>query len=764
MTVGTHPDTSPAADSIEQLAVNTIRTLSMDAVQAANSGHPGTPMALAPVAYKLWQDYLRFDPELPVWANRDRFVLSVGHASALLYSMLHLAGVKSVNPDYEIVGEPAVSLEDLRRFRQLDSKCPGHPEYRWTSGVECTTGPLGTGIATSVGMAIAGLWQAATFNRPGYELFDYDVYALCGDGCLMEGIGAEAASLAGHLKLSNLCWIYDNNKITIEGPTSLAFSEDVPARFAGYGWAVQHVADANDLAALGAAFDAFRAETERPTLIVVDSIIGYGSPNKAGTHAAHGEPLGVEEVKATKRFYGWPADETFRVPTGGGRARRGRDARSAVVVCAGTGRRCSPATPRSIPSRPRSSTTCSGAPCPRAGTPTFPASPPTPRAWPGATPTPRCSTRSRLRVPWLVGGSADLAPSNKSRMTFDGAGDFSATDRAGRNLHFGVREHAAAAAANGLALSKLRAYQAGFLIFSDFQRGALRLSALMELPLIHLYTHDSIGVGEDGPTHQPIEQLASIRAMPGVIDLRPGDANEVAEAWRVLMPIRHEPVALMLSRQPLPTLDRAALRLGGRGGARGLRAGRPTRRRARGDPDRHRQRGGDDRGRLRTADRGRDPGAGGVHAVDGTVRQAARLLPRRGAAAVGHRPGVGGEGLHVRLGPLGGSDRRDHRDEHVRRVGAAEGAAGQVRLHRREHRGHRTDPARPRARHRHARRHPRDLRDRRAVTERVRYQLPDRDLGLDLMRVTEAAALAVGRRPGPGDKDGRAGLSLAGAP
>ena len=353
-------------------------------------------MALAPVAYKLWQDYLRFDPELPVWANRDRFVLSVGHASALLYSMLHLAGVKSVNPDYEIVGEPAVSLEDLRRFRQLDSKCPGHPEYRWTSGVECTTGPLGTGIATSVGMAIAGLWQAATFNRPGYELFDYDVYALCGDGCLMEGIGAEAASLAGHLKLSNLCWIYDNNKITIEGATSLAFSEDVPARFAGYGWAVQHVADANDLAALGVAFDAFRAETEHPTLIVVDSIIGYGSPNKAGTHAAHGEPLGVDEVKATKRFYGWPADATFLVPTevaehvGGGMRERGGGLRRQ------TGRRCSPATPRSIRSRPRSSTTCSGAPCRTAGTPMFPASPPTPRAWPGATPTPRCSTRSRL--------------------------------------------------------------------------------------------------------------------------------------------------------------------------------------------------------------------------------------------------------------------------------------------------------------------------------------------------------------------------------
>ena len=556
MTVGTHPDSSPAADAIEQLAVNTIRTLSMDAVQAANSGHPGTPMALAPVAYKLWQDYLRFDPELPVWANRDRFVLSVGHASALLYSMLHLAGVKSVNPDYEIVGAPAVSLEDLRRFRQLDSKCPGHPEYRWTSGVECTTGPLGTGIATSVGMAIAGLWQAATFNRPGYELFDYDVYALCGDGCLMEGIGAEAASLAGHLKLSNLCWIYDNNKITIEGPTSLAFSEDVPARFAGYGWAVQHVADANDLAALGVAFDAFRAETERPTLIVVDSIIGYGSPNKAGTHSAHGEPLGVEEVKATKRFYGWPADETFRVPTGGGRAHRGRDARTRWWSAPGLGGAVRPLRRGVSRAAPRSSTTCSGAPCREGWDADIPSFSADAKGVAGRDANATVLNAVAARVPWLVGGSADLAPSNKSRLTFDGAGDFSATDRAGRNLHFGVREHAAAAVANGLALSKLRAYQAGFLIFSDFQRGALRLSALMELPLIHLYTHDSIGVGEDGPTHQPIEQLASIRAMPGVIDLRPGDANEVAEAWRVLMPIRHEPVALMLSRQPLPTLDR----------------------------------------------------------------------------------------------------------------------------------------------------------------------------------------------------------------
>jgi transketolase len=557
MTVDTHADAAATADqSIDQLTINTVRTLSMDAVQAANSGHPGTPMALAPVAYTLWQRHLRFDPDLPVWANRDRFVLSVGHASALLYSMLHLSGVKSVNPDYETVGTPAVSLEDLRRFRQLDSKCPGHPEYRWTSGVECTTGPLGTGIATSVGMAMAGLWQAATFNRPGYELFDYDVYALCGDGCLMEGIGAEAASLAGHLKLANLCWIYDNNKITIEGATSLSFSEDVPARFAGYGWAVQHVSDANDLDALDAALDTFKAETTRPTLIVVDSIIGYGAPNKQGTHSAHGEPLGVDEVRAAKRFYGWPEDETFRVPdevrahVGDGMRERGGGLRRSWEEMFARYAKEFPEQADQL-NRMQSRTLPDEW---DADLPDFPADA---KGVAGRDSNGKVLNAVAQRVPWLLGGSADLAPSNKSRLTFEGAGDFGPDDRAGRNLHFGVREHAAAAVANGLALSKLRAYQAGFLIFSDFQRGALRLSALMELPLIHMYTHDSIGVGEDGPTHQPIEQLASIRAMPGVIDLRPGDANEVVEAWRVLMPLRHEPVALMLSRQPLPTLDRS---------------------------------------------------------------------------------------------------------------------------------------------------------------------------------------------------------------
>jgi transketolase len=556
MTVDTPTDPATTGRSIDQLAINTLRTLSMDAVQAANSGHPGTPMALAPVAYRLWQHHLRFDPDLPVWANRDRFVLSVGHASALLYSMLHLSEVKSVNPDYETVGMPAVSLDDLRRFRQLDSKCPGHPEYRWTSGVECTTGPLGTGIATSVGMAIAGLWQAATYNRPGFDLFDYDVYALCGDGDLMEGIGAEAASLAGHLRLSNLCWIYDNNEITIEGGTGLAFSEDVPARFTGYGWAVQHVADANDLDALGAAFDAFRAETSRPTLIVVDSVIGYGAPNKQGTHAAHGEPLGEEEVRAAKRFYGWPEEETFRVPdevrahiAGGMRERGGGLRRAWEEMFA----RYSAEYPDLADQLNRMQRRV----LPEgwdAELPTFPADA---KGVAGREASGTVLNAVAKRVPWLIGGSSDLAPSNKSRLTFDEAGDFSADDRTGRNLHFGVREHAAAAVANGLALSKLRAYQAGFLIFSDFQRGAVRLSALMELPLIHVYTHDSIGVGEDGPTHQPVEHLASIRAMPGLIDLRPADANEVVEAWRVLMPLRHEPVALALSRQPLPTLDRS---------------------------------------------------------------------------------------------------------------------------------------------------------------------------------------------------------------
>ena len=541
------------SDPIEKLAIDTIRTLCMDAVQAANSGHPGTPMALAPVMYSVWQK-LRFDPDHPIWSNRDRFVLSAGHASTLLYSTLHLAGVKSVNPQYEVLGELAVPLEDLKKFRQLDSKCPGHPEYRWTAGIECTTGPLGTGIATSVGMAIAGMWQAATFNRPGYELFNYNVYAIAGDGCLMEGIGAEAASLAGHQKLSNLCWLYDSNKITIEGSTDLAFTEDVARRFEGYGWAIQHVDDANDLDALNRALAAFQAEQERPTMIIVRSIIGYGAPTKQGSHSAHGEPLGVEEIRGAKRFYGWPEDESFLVPD---KVRshfadlgiRGAEVRTEWDELFTGYSKEYPELADQLDRMQRRQ-------LPEDWDADLPDYPADPKGVAGRDTNQKVLNIVAQRVPWLIGGSSDLAPSNKSRLNFEDAGDFQPDNRAGRNLHFGVREHAAGAVANGLALSKIRAYQAGFLIFSDFQRGALRLSALMELPVIHMFTHDSIGVGEDGPTHQPVEQLASLRAMPGLIDMRPADANEVVEAWRVIMPLRHDPVAMILSRQALPTLDR----------------------------------------------------------------------------------------------------------------------------------------------------------------------------------------------------------------
>ena len=546
----------PALDSdpIEKLAIDTIRTLCIDAVQAANSGHPGTPMALAPVMYSVWQR-LRFDPDHPIWSDRDRFVLSAGHASTLLYSTLHLAGVKSVNPQYEVLGELAVPLEDLKKFRQLDSKCPGHPEYRWTAGIECTTGPLGTGIATSVGMAMAGLWQAATFNRPGYDLFNYNVYAIAGDGCMMEGIGSEAASLAGHQKLSNLCWLYDSNKITIEGSTDLAFTEDVGTRFEGYGWAVQHVDDANDLDQLAQALDAFEAEQDRPTLIVVESIIGYGAPTKQGSHSAHGEPLGVEEVRGAKRNYGWPEDESFLVPEKvrshfADLGKRGAELRATWDDLFNKYGEEFPELADQLDKMQRRQ-------LPEDWDVDLPEYPADPKGVASRDSNQQVLNIVAQRVPWLIGGSSDLAPSNKSRLTFEGAGDFQPDNRAGRNLHFGVREHAAGAVANGLALSKIKVYQAGFLIFSDFQRGALRLSALMELPVIHMFTHDSIGVGEDGPTHQPVEQLASLRAMPGMIDMRPADANELVEAYRVIMPLRHDPVAMILSRQALPTLDRS---------------------------------------------------------------------------------------------------------------------------------------------------------------------------------------------------------------
>ena len=544
------------AQALDAICINTIRTLSMDAVQAADSGHPGTPMALAPVAYCLWQRFLRFDPEDPIWPNRDRFVLSNGHASMLLYSLLHLCGVKAVNPQYETLGELSVKLDDIKRFRKLDSKCPGHPEYRWTSGIETTTGPLGQGIATSVGMAIAGKWMAQYFNRPDFDMFDYRIYALCGDGCLMEGISSESASLAGHLKLSNLCWMYDNNKITIEGRTDLAFSEDVATRFIGYGWNVLRVGDANDLDMLERAFHTFTSTTDRPTLIIVDSHIAYGSPNKQDTHAAHGEPLGEEEIRLCKRFYGWPEDAKFLVPEGV------RDSFAAGIGARGARRRAEwvglfegykashPALAddlyrmqhRRLPDGWEKSI------------PTFPADA---KGLAGRDASAKVLNAVAQAIPWLIGGSADLAPSTKTRLTFDGAGDFEAASYGGRNMHFGIREHAMGAVLNGLSLSKVRPYGSGFLIFSDYGRPAIRLAAIMEVPVIYVFTHDSIGVGEDGPTHQPVEHLLSLRAIPGLVTIRPGDANEVAEAWRVILQSRHEPACLILSRQALPTLDRS---------------------------------------------------------------------------------------------------------------------------------------------------------------------------------------------------------------
>jgi transketolase len=541
---------------VSSVSINTIRTLCMDAVQQANSGHPGTPMAMAPVVYTLWQDYLRFDPEDPIWPNRDRFILSAGHASTLLYALLHLAGVKSVNRKYETLGELAVSVEDLKKFRQLESKCPGHPEYRWTSGVETTTGPLGQGVATSVGIALAGKWLAERYNRPNFTLFDYNVYALAGDGCMMEGISAEAASLAGHLRLSNLCWIYDNNHITIEGNTSLAFSEDVAGRFLAYGWDVQRVSNANDLDLLREAFDHFEKTTDQPTLIIVDSHIGYGAPTKQDTSAAHGEPLGEEEIRATKKRYGWPEDAKFLVPPEvleDFKAKLGQ--RGAKLR--GDWMSLFAAYQKEHPELAAETLAIQHREPPQGWDSEIPTFPPDAKGIAGRDSSGKVPNAIAKKHPWLVGGSADLSPSTKTRLTFPDAGEISRDSFGGRNIHFGVREHAMGAILNGLALAKLRAFGSGFLIFSDYGRGSLRLSAIMEIPVIYIFTHDSIGVGEDGPTHQPVEQLASLRAIPGVVDIRPCDANEVAEAWRVIMEMKHEPVVLILSRQALPTLDRS---------------------------------------------------------------------------------------------------------------------------------------------------------------------------------------------------------------
>ncbi|HEY1559015.1 MAG TPA: transketolase [Kofleriaceae bacterium] len=538
---------------LDQLCINTIRTLAMDAVQAADSGHPGTPMALAPVAYQLWNRTLQFDPQDPIWPNRDRFVLSAGHASMLLYSLLHLTKTRAVNPTYERLGTPTVSLDDIKKFRQLDSKCPGHPEYHWTSGVETTTGPLGQGYATSVGMAIARRWLGAHFNRPGMALFDYDIYAIGGDGCMMEGVASEAASLAGHLGLAELCWIYDNNRITIEGATSLAFSEDVATRFIGYGWNVTRVGDANDLDMLARAFAVFQGEPQRPTLIIVDSHIGYGS-RKQDSHSAHGSPLGEDEIRYTKKQYGWPEDAKFLVPDGvydhfaTGIGARGHTARKAWEQLFGAYGKEHPQLADEV-SRMQRRELPGGW---DAELPVFETSAKGVAGRQASAQVVNCLAKCH---PWLVGGSSDLAPSTLTRLTFDGAGDFE-RDTFGRNFHFGIREHAMAAALNGMALSKLRVFGSGFFVFSDYARPAIRLAAIMELPVIHIFTHDSIGVGEDGPTHQPIEHLASLRAIPGLIVLRPGDANEVVEAWRLVMALQHEPAVLVLSRQAMPTLDR----------------------------------------------------------------------------------------------------------------------------------------------------------------------------------------------------------------
>ncbi len=541
---------------LDQLSINTIRTLAIDGVQKANSGHPGAPMGLAPVVYELWQRYLRYDPADPLWMNRDRFVLSNGHASMLLYATLHLTGVRDVDGDGNVrPDKPAISMDDLKSFRQLDSKTPGHPESHMTAGVETTTGPLGQGVGNSVGMAIASKWLGANYNKPGFEIFDFNVYAMCGDGDMMEGVGCEAASLAGHLKLSNLCWIYDHNHVTLDGPASYSFSEDVMTRFVGYGWNVTRVADANDLDMLGRAYETFLKTKDQPTLIVVDSHIGYGSPHKQDSSDSHGEPLGVEEVKLTKKFYGWPEDAQFLVPDGvydqfkKGIGRRGAEFHGDWSKKFEDYRKQFPELAEQLDLMQHWK-------LPNGwdkDLPTFPAD-----AKGMAT---RDSSGKALNalaknIPWMIGGSADLAHSNKTNLTFEGAGDFFPDEYHGRNLHYGVREHAMGAATNGLSVSRLRAFSATFFNFSDYMKPSMRLAALMQAPSIFIFTHDSIGLGEDGPTHQPIEQLAGLRAMPNMIVMRPGDANEVVEAYKVAIQQRHTPTTMVLTRQPLPTYDR----------------------------------------------------------------------------------------------------------------------------------------------------------------------------------------------------------------
>jgi transketolase len=545
-------DLSP---DIDTLAINTIRTLAIDAVEKAGSGHAGSPMGLAPVGYTLWTRFLQYAPKAPAWINRDRFVLSAGHGSMLLYALLHLSGVRRLDGQGQPTSQAAVSLGDIKAFRELDSVCPGHPEYRHTTGVETTTGPLGQGVANSVGMAMAQRWLAQRFNRPGHELFDYRVYSICSDGDLMEGISGEAASLAGHLKLSNLCWIYDDNSVTIEGHTALAFSEDVAERFRGYGWATIHVDDANDCEAMARAIETFRATTDQPTLILVKSIIGYGSPHKQGTAKAHSDPLGAEEVKLTKQAYGWPQEPAFLVPdevrqqfdaTIGARGDRQYAAWQGVLA----------AWRAAFPDLADELERLIAGRTPIGWDTDIPNFPPDPKGIATREASGKVLNAIAPRLPWLIGGSADLGPSTKTHLDFDGAGECQPKNYGGRNLHFGVREHAMGAIANGLALSGLRPYTGTFLIFSDYMRPPTRLAALMKLPVTFVFSHDSIGLGQDGPTHQPVEQLAALRAIPGLITLRPADANETAEAWRTILARTDRPACLVLSRQALPTLDR----------------------------------------------------------------------------------------------------------------------------------------------------------------------------------------------------------------
>ncbi|MEI8212634.1 MAG: transketolase [Planctomycetota bacterium] len=544
---------APAA-SIRQLAINTIRTLSMDGVQAANSGHPGTPMALAPVAFQLWTENLRYDPTQPLWANRDRFVLSCGHASMLLYSMIYLSGIREVDKHGQVTAKESLSIEDLKKFRQLHSPCAGHPEFGYATGIETTTGPLGQGVGNAVGMAIASKYLGQKYNKPGFDLFDYDVYALCSDGDLMEGVAAEAASIAGHLKLSNLCWIYDDNGITIEGHTDLAFSEGVAQRFRGLGWHTVHVTDANDLVSLQSALDEFKTTTDKPTLILVNSVIGYGSPNKANSHGAHGAPLGEEEIKLTKKNYGWPENEKFFVPDGvrehftNTMGARGNAASTAWTE---SFEKYSKAYPKEAAELQNIIDRKLPADW-DAGLKPFPAD-----AKGMAT---RVSSGKVLNmlsphIPNLIGGSADLAPSTMTLI--DGESDFSHLNFAGRNMHFGIREHGMASVLNGMSLSGLRPYGATFFVFTDYMRPSMRLSSIMHQPVLYVLTHDSIGLGEDGPTHQPVEHLAACRAIPGLYVFRPGDANEVLHSYRAALQLSNHPSAMVLSRQNVPTLDPA---------------------------------------------------------------------------------------------------------------------------------------------------------------------------------------------------------------